>query len=114
MLPRGRLAAGQDSPRDGGSPQAEIACHRSACACMSFCGWTIRGETALFHPRDARKRLDPLAGVRGLELANVGLIERRPNPLVCQNIFVPESFGEEPQRDGRGSHWGRARTRFPG
>jgi hypothetical protein len=25
MLPRGRLAAGQDSPRDGGSPQAEIA-----------------------------------------------------------------------------------------
>ena len=49
---------------------------------------------------------DSVAGVRGLELANVGLIECRPNPLVCQNIFVPETFGEEPQKDGRGSRWG--------
>jgi hypothetical protein len=44
-----------------------------------------------------------VAGVRGLELGNVALIACRPNPLVRQNIFVPESFGEEPQRDGRGS-----------
>src|SRR5205823_3348412 len=28
----------------------------------------------------------------------VGLIECRPNPLVCQNIFVPETFGEEPAK----------------
>jgi hypothetical protein len=47
-----------------------------------------------------------MAGVRGLELGNVGLIECRPNPLVCQNIFVPESFGEKPESDGRGSRWG--------
>jgi hypothetical protein len=33
-----------------------------------------------------------MPGVRGLELANVGLIECRANPLVCQNIFVPETF----------------------
>jgi hypothetical protein len=33
-----------------------------------------------------------VAGVRGLELGNVGLIECRANPLVCQNIFVPETF----------------------
>jgi hypothetical protein len=71
----------------------------------------IAGGTA---PCGCRRETDSVAGVRGLELANVRLIERRPNPLVCQNIFVPESFGEEPQRDGRGSHWGRARTRFPG
>ena len=49
------------------------------------------------------RRPDSMAGVRGLELANVGLIECRPNPLVCQNIFVPETFAEEPQKDGRGS-----------
>src|ERR1700730_16984346 len=48
---------------------------------------------------------DCMPGVRGLELANVGLIECRPNPLVCQNIFVPETFGEEPQKDGRGSRF---------
>ena len=47
-----------------------------------------------------------MAGVRGLELPNVGLIECRPNPLLWQNIFVPETtFGEEPQRDGCGSRW---------
>jgi hypothetical protein len=54
----------------------------------------------------AQWRPDWLAGVRGLELTNVGLIECRPNPLVCRNIFVPETFGEEPQKDGRGSRWG--------
>jgi hypothetical protein len=52
------------------------------------------------------QRPDSVAGVRGLELGNVGLIECAPNALVCQNIFVPESFGEGPQRDGRGSRWG--------
>jgi hypothetical protein len=41
-----------------------------------------------------------------LELGNVGLIECAPNALVCQNIFVPESFGEGPQMDGCGSRWG--------
>jgi hypothetical protein len=87
MLPRGRLAAGQDSPRDGGSPQAEIACHRSACACMSFCGWTIRGETALFHPRDARKRPDSLgwedsnSGIRARAITPVGSAETRQQRL---------------------------------
>jgi hypothetical protein len=39
-----------------------------------------------------------MAGVKGLELGNVGLIDCRPNPLVCQNICVPDSFGEEPQK----------------
>jgi nitrile hydratase subunit alpha len=27
--------------------------------------------------------------------------------LVCHNIFVPETFGEEPQKDGRGSSLGQ-------
>jgi hypothetical protein len=35
---------------------------------------------------------EPVRGHVGLELANVGLIECRPNPLVCQNIRVPETF----------------------
>src|SRR5438477_8968039 len=54
----------------------------------------------------ARGDADSLAGVRGLELANVALRRAGPNSLVSQNIFVPESFGEEPQRDGRGARWG--------
>jgi hypothetical protein len=33
-----------------------------------------------------------MAGVRGLELANVGLKNSRPNSLAFQNIFVPETF----------------------
>src|SRR2546423_3603445 len=37
---------------------------------------------------------DCVAERRGLELENVGLIDCQPNPLVCQNICVPESFGE--------------------
>src|SRR2546421_7094660 len=48
-------------------------------------------------------RSDCVAGVGGLELGNVGIVECGPNSLVCQNIFVPENFGEGPQRDGRGS-----------
>jgi hypothetical protein len=47
-----------------------------------------------------------VAGVRGLELGNVALQGAGPNSLVFQNIFVPESFGEKPENDGRGSRWG--------
>jgi hypothetical protein len=33
-----------------------------------------------------------MAGVRGLELGNVGFLESRPNSLVFRTIFVPETF----------------------
>jgi hypothetical protein len=50
-----------------------------------------------------------VAGVAGLELGNVGFLKSRPNSLVCQNIFVPETFGEELDADHAGG-----RIRFPG
>jgi hypothetical protein len=56
--------------------------------------------------RVPRCETDYLAGVRGLELGNVVLRHAGPNSLVSQNIFVPQSFGQEPQRDRRGSRWG--------
>jgi hypothetical protein len=37
-------------------------------------------------------RHDSMAGVRGLELGNVGFLESRPNSLVFRTIFVPETF----------------------
>jgi len=42
-----------------------------------------------------------MAGVRGLELANVGLKNSRTNSLVFQNIFVPETFRENCERADR-------------
>jgi aromatic ring hydroxylase len=50
----------------------------------------------------APQRPDSVAGVRGLELGNVALIACRPNPLVRQNIFVPETFRVSPVTRQRG------------
>jgi hypothetical protein len=45
-------------------------------------------------PTHDPQRPDSVAGVRGLELANVALRRAGPNSLVSQNIFVPETFRE--------------------
>jgi hypothetical protein len=44
---------------------------------------------------------DSMAGVRGLEFANVVLRHAGPNSLVSRNILVPESFGENCERADR-------------
>ena len=44
---------------------------------------------------------DCMAGVRGLELANVALQTDGPNSLVFRNIFVPETFRENCERADR-------------
>ena len=46
-----------------------------------------------------------MAGVRGLELANVALQTDGPNSLVFQNIFVPETFRENCERADKSRSW---------
>jgi hypothetical protein len=49
------------------------------------------GQSRVLHESHIAET-DSVAGVRGLELANVGLKNSRPNSLAFQNIFVPETF----------------------
>jgi hypothetical protein len=51
-----------------------------------------RARSSSTSARSRAQRPDSVAGVVGLELGNVALIEYRLKPLVCQNIFVPETF----------------------
>jgi hypothetical protein len=61
-------------------------------------------EPVYFSPPASRaQRPDSVAGVRGLELANVGLIEYRRNSLVFRNILVPETFRVSSATRQRGS-----------
>jgi hypothetical protein len=39
-----------------------------------------------------RWQTDSVAGVRGLELGNVGFLKSRPNSLLFRNILAPETF----------------------
>src|SRR4051794_35137216 len=50
---------------------------------------------------DIAAETDSVAGVRGLELANVALQADGPNSLVFHNIFVPETFRENCERADR-------------